>query len=55
MNSLRLPFVRAGASGAPGERGGGFWARFAHGVMRRPRVYLAAGVIVLVALASPVV
>ena len=55
VNSLRLPFVRAGASGALGGRGGGFWARFAHGVMRHPRVYLAAGVIVLVAIATPIV
>jgi putative drug exporter of the RND superfamily len=54
VNSLRLPFVRRNAAGALGGQGGRFWERFAHGVMRHPRVYLAAGVLVLVAASIPI-
>ena len=46
IDALRLPFVR--------RRGeGGFWARVAQGVMRRPVVSLVASVAILVAAAVP--
>jgi putative drug exporter of the RND superfamily len=48
VDALRLPFRRARA-------GNGFWGRVADGVMRRPRLSLAAGTAVLVALAVPYV
>ena len=46
IDALRIPFVRR-----PGE--GGFWARVARAVMRRPVVSLVASVAVLVAATVP--
>jgi uncharacterized membrane protein YdfJ with MMPL/SSD domain len=45
VNALRVPL--------PGRGGRGVWARVADAVMRRPRISLAAGTAVLVALAIP--
>ncbi len=46
IDALRLPFIGR-------RREGGFWARVARGVMRRPVVSLVASVVVLLAAAAP--
>ena len=53
VNALRLPFVgRFAARRAAGHEG--VWERLSHSIMRRPVVWLAAAVTVLLLAASPV-
>ncbi len=53
VNALRLPFVgRLAARRAAGRAG--VWERLAHSIMRRPVIWLAAAVTVLLLAASPV-
>lgn len=50
VDAGRLPFLRASEAGAEGD---GRWAALARGVMRRPVAVAAVVVVVLLALASP--
>ena len=50
----RIEWLRLLPRPKPADRGAGFWYRFSHAVMRRPWIWLVAGVVILAVLALPV-